>query len=88
MPRSTSSSLSSTRMLVRSGISAMAAPVQALSPSLKGGGVEPNEPEARKFGRMLRMPSMGARITMFDRYPLARPVSRTVLSLRCCKRSC
>ncbi len=62
-PRSTSSSFRSIRMLARSGISAIAAPVQARSPSLKAGGAVPKEPWARKFGRMLTIPSCGARST-------------------------
>ena len=66
-PRSTSSSFSSMRISERSGISAMAAPVQAWSPSLKGGGAEPHEPWARKLGIRFTIPSLGALIIIFDR---------------------
>ena len=87
LPRSTSSSFSSMRISDRSGISAMAAPVQARSPSLNGGGDWPNEPPERKFGRILTMPSLRGAHHHLGQIALARSTSRTVLSFFCSRRS-
>ena len=55
-PRSTSSSFSSTRIELRSGISAMGAPVQTLSPSRNGGSDWPKLPSAPEVRQNVHYP--------------------------------